>query len=40
MLKEINDYLAGVPATIVAGFFLLLHLLPSFLVIPAEVFDF
>lgn len=30
MLKEINDYLAGVPATIVAGFFLLLHLLPSF----------
>lgn len=25
-----NDYLAGVPATIVAGFFLLLHLLPSF----------
>ena len=26
-----NDYLAGVPATIVAGFFLLLHLLPSFL---------
>ena len=31
MLKEINDYLAGVPATIVAGFFLLLHLLTSFL---------
>ena len=30
MLKEINDYLAGVPATIVAVFFLLLHLLPSF----------
>ena len=30
MLKEINDYLACVPATIVAGFFLLLHLLPSF----------
>lgn len=26
-----NDYLAGVPATIVAGFFLLLHLLTSFL---------
>ena len=25
-----NDYLAGVPATIVAGFFLLLHLLTSF----------
>ena len=30
MLKK-NDYLAGVPATIVAGFFLLLHLLTSFL---------
>lgn len=28
MLKKLNDFLAGVPATIVAGLFLLLDLVP------------
>lgn len=31
MLKKINDILTGIPATVIAGFFLLLDLVPRLL---------